>query len=405
MNQHVIRLAGTCLDCQDPSCRPGCPVNTPIPDMIRLFLDGEIKEAGQMLFENNPLSLICSLVCPHEKHCEGSCVLNKKLSPVSVGQIEHYISSRYMDDIQFTKPAYNGHDIAIIGSGPAGIALAFIMATKGYGVTMYDAHDKIGGVLRYGIPDFRMDKKILDQIVEKLLALGVTIRPNTFIGKNINLCDLQRDGFDAIFIGTGVWSPKKLDIKGESLGHVHFAIDYLKNPSVYNLGKKVVVLGAGNVAMDVARTAIRNGAEEVRIMYRRGKKDMPADYHEIQSAKIDGIKFDFYRSPLEITKTGIKFEYMTDEVDEKDGFEETDSVLVAISQNPRDLIVKNNTQIETDARGLVVTDEVGHTTREGVFASGDVVTGARTVVEAVAFSKKVADAMETYIASKAKITA
>ena len=400
MNQHVIRLAGTCLDCKDPSCRPGCPVNTPIPDMIRLFLDGEIKEAGQLLFENNPLSLICSLVCPHEKHCEGHCVLNKKLSPVSVGSIEHYISSRYMNDISFEKPAYNGHDIAIIGSGPAGIALAFIMAAKGYGVTMYDAHDKIGGVLRYGIPEFRLDKKILDQIVEKLLALGVVIRPNTFIGKNINICDLQRDGFKAIFIGTGVWSPKKLDIKGESLGHVHFAIDYLKNPSVYNLGKKVVVLGAGNVAMDVARTAIRNGAEEVRIMYRRGKKDMPAEYHEIQSAKIDGIKFDFYRSPKEITKEGIIYDIMTDEIDGDEGFESTDSVLVAISQNPRDLIVKNNSNIGIDERGLIVTDDYGRTTREGVFASGDVVTGARTVVEAVAFSKKVSEAIEKHIAAQ-----
>ena len=401
MQQHVIRLAATCLDCQDPSCRPGCPVNTPIPDMIRLFLDGEIKQAGQLLFENNPLSIVCSLVCPHEKHCEGHCVLNKKLSPVNVGEIENYISSRYMDDIKFNKPEHNGHNIAIIGSGPAGIALAFIMAQRGYGVTMYDAHDKIGGVLRYGIPDFRLDKTILDNLVEKLKALGVKIRPNTFIGKNINICDLQRDGFEAIFIGTGVWSPKKLDIKGESLGHVHFAIDYLKNPSVYDLGKKVIVLGAGNVAMDVARTAIKNGAEEVRIMYRRGKKDMPASYHEVQCAKLDGVKFDFYRIPEEITEEGIKFKYNTDQVEEEDGFESADSVLVAVSQNPRDIIVKNNSQIDTDERGLVITDETGQTTRNGVFASGDVVTGARTVVEAVAFSKKVADAMEKYIAQKA----
>ena len=397
MNQHVIRLANTCLDCHDPSCRPGCPINTPIPEMIKLFLDGEIKQAGQMLFENNPLSLICSLVCPHEKHCEGNCVLNKKFAPVSVGAIEHYISSRYMDDVLFERPSYNGHDIAIIGSGPAGIALAMIMSIRGYGVTMYDAHDKIGGVLRYGIPNFRLDKKILDQIVEKLIILGVKIRPNTVIGKSIKICDLQRDGFKAIFIGTGVWKPKKLDIEGESLGHVHYGIDYLKNPLAYNLGKKVTVLGAGNVAMDVARTAIREGAKEVRIMYRRGPKDMPAEYHEIQSAKIDGIKFDFYRSPTKITREGIKFEYTNEDSEEKEGFEETNSILIAISQNPKDIIVKNNTQIDTNDNGLLVTDDFGRTTREGVFASGDVVTGARTVVEAVAFSKKVAESMEEYI--------
>lgn len=303
-----------------------------------------------------------------------------------------------MNDVQFEKPTYNGHDIAIIGSGPAGIALAFMMATRGYGVTMYDAHDKIGGVLRYGIPEFRMDKKVLDELQEKLVSLGVTIRPNTFIGKTITIDDLQRDGYKAIFIGTGVWSPKKLNIKGESLGHVHFAVDYLKNPSVYNLGKKVIVLGAGNVAMDVARTAIRNGVTEVRIMYRRGFDDMPAEHHEIQSAKLDGIKFDFYRTPTEITRKGIKYDYVGENNErEKQGFEQADSVFVAISQKPRDVIVKNNPQIQTDTRGLVVTDEVGNTTREGVFASGDVVTGARTVVEAVAFSKKVADAMESYI--------
>lgn len=398
MNQHIIRLANTCLDCDEPSCKIGCPVNTPIPEMIGLFLDGEINKAGKMLYENNPLSLICSLVCPHDKHCEGHCILNNQMSPVSVGQIENYISTRYMNDVTFEKPRYNGHDIAIIGSGPAGIALAFMMATKGYGVTMFDAHDKIGGVLRYGIPEFRMDKKVLDQLQEKLVSLGVVIRPNTFIGKTIKIDDLQRDGYEAIFIGTGVWSPKKLDIKGESLGHVHYAVDYLKSPSVYNLGKKVIVLGAGNVAMDVARTAIRNGAEEVRIMYRRGLEDMPAEHIEIQAAKLDGIKFDFYRAPYEITKKGIKYKY-TGENDKKeqDGFETADSVFIAISQQPRDIIVKNNPQIETDERGLVVTDSFGRTTREGVFASGDVVTGARTVVEAVAFSKKVAIAMEEYI--------
>ena len=266
MNKYVITLAQTCLGCNNPSCHKGCPVNTLIAEMIRLFLAGDIKKAGDMLFKNNPLSVICSLVCPHEKHCEGHCILNKKGTSVSVGNIENYISDFYINDVQFSLPPKNGHKVAIIGSGPAGIALAFILASKGYEITMYDAHDKIGGVLRYGIPDFRLSKTVLDTLVVKLKQLGVVIRPNITIGKNITISDLFRDEFKAVFISTGVWSPKKLDIKGESLGHVHFAIDYLKSPSVYTLGKKVVILGAGNVAMDVARTAVRNGVREVIIM-------------------------------------------------------------------------------------------------------------------------------------------
>ncbi|MBN2831936.1 MAG: NAD(P)-binding protein, partial [Campylobacterales bacterium] len=187
MNKYVITLANTCLGCKKPACQKGCPVQTPIPDMIRLFLAGDIKKAGQILFENNPLSVICSLVCPHEKHCEGHCILNKKGTAVSVGSIENYISDLYINDKQFERPIRNGHKVAIIGSGPAGIALAFILAAKGYEITMYDAHDKIGGVLRYGIPDFRLNKTILDTLETKLSQLGVVIRPNITIGKNITV--------------------------------------------------------------------------------------------------------------------------------------------------------------------------------------------------------------------------
>ncbi len=395
--QHIINSAQTCLDCKKPKCQKGCPVNTPIAEMIRLFLAGDIKEAGKKVFDNNPLSIICSLVCPHEKHCEGHCILNKKHTPVNVGGIENYISTFYMNYKEFNKPEHNGKNIAIIGSGPAGISLAMMMSLKGYGVTMYEGNDKIGGVLRYGIPDFRLDKTILDQIEENLVKTGVKIRKNIMIGKNITLCDLQRDGFHAIFIGTGVWKPKKLNIKGESLGNVHFAIDYLKTPKAYDLGKKVVVVGAGNVAMDVARTVIRNGAMDVSIMYRKSEEDMPAEKMEIDHAKIDGVKFNLFKSPLEFTETGIK--YINTNEDKTEGFEEADSILVAISQTARDLIVKNNSGLSLGENGLLESDENGVTTREGVFASGDVVTGARTVVEAVAFSKRVAQSIETYINS------
>lgn len=394
--QHIINSAQTCLDCKKPKCEKGCPVSTPIAEMIRLFLSGEIKEAGEKVFNNNPLSIICSLVCPHEKHCEGHCVLNKKSTPVNVGGIENYISTYYMNYREFEKPALNGRNIAIIGSGPAGISLAMIMALKGFNVTMYEGNNQIGGVLRYGIPDFRLDKTILDKIEENLKKIGVKIRKNIMIGKNINLDDLQRDGFDAIFIGTGVWAPKKLGIKGESLGNVHFAIDYLKTPKAYDLGKKVVVIGAGNVAMDVARTVIRNGARDVSIMYRKGEEDMPAERIEIEHARIDGVKFNLHRLPLELTEKGIRYMTTNQEIN-RESFEEADSILVAISQTARDLIVRNNTGLSLGENGLLQSDENGVTARKGVFASGDVVTGARTVVEAVAFSKRVALSIEEFI--------
>lgn len=396
--QHIINSAQTCLDCKKPRCQTGCPVGTPIAEMIRLFLSGDIKEAGEKVFENNPLSIICSLVCPHEKHCEGHCILNKKSIPVNVGGIENYISTYYMNYREFEKPKPNGRNLAIIGSGPAGISLAMMMAIKGYHVTMYEGNEQIGGVLRYGIPDFRLDKTILDKIEVNLKKLGVKIRKNIMIGKHITLDDMQRDGFDAIFIGTGVWAPKKLGIKGESLGNVHFAIDYLKTPKAYELGKKVVVIGAGNVAMDVARTVIRNGANDVSIMYRKGEEDMPAEKIEKDHAKIDGVKFKLHSLPLELTEKGIRFMTTDQEINRED-FEEADSILVAISQTARDLIVKNNTGLSLGENGLLQSDENGVTARRGVFASGDVVTGARTVVEAVAFSKRVAISIEEFISN------
>ncbi|MDD2886368.1 MAG: NAD(P)-dependent oxidoreductase [Aliarcobacter sp.] len=394
--QHIINSAQTCLDCKKPKCQTGCPVGTPIAEVIRLFLNGDIKIAGEKLFNNNPLSIICSLVCPHEKHCEGHCVLNKKSTPVNVGGIENYISTYYMNYREFEKPIQNGRNIAIIGSGPAGISLAMMMALKGYNITMYEGNNQIGGVLRYGIPDFRLDKTILDKVEETLKKIGVKIRKNIMIGKNITLDDLQRDGFDAIFIGTGVWAPKKLGIKGESLGNVHFAIDYLKTPKAYDLGKKVVVIGAGNVAMDVARTVIRNGANDVSIMYRKGEEDMHAEKIEIDHAKIDGVKFNLHKLPLELTEKGIRYMTTNQEIN-RESFEEADSILIAISQTARDLIVRNNTGLSLGENGLLQSDENGITARRGVFASGDVVTGARTVVEAVAFSKRVANSIEEFI--------
>lgn len=410
MSEHIIDKAKKCLQCKNPRCQKGCPINTPIKEMINLFLQGDINKAGEILFENNPLSVVCSLVCPHERQCEGSCILGIKSNPVEIGSIENYISDYSLNLIDLKPMEKREGNVGIIGSGPAGITIALLLALKGYNITIFESKDKIGGMLRYGIPEFRLPKDILDRIKSRLIELGVVIRPNVLVGSRITIEELSRDGFDAIFIGTGVWQPKKLNIKGESLGHVHFAIDYLKNPDAYKLGNKVCVIGAGNVAMDVARTAIRKGSKEVTIMYRRGTQDMTATNHEIEYAKIDGVKFQLYKAPVEITKEGLIYvetKMVVDEDGERlitvEGSEnlfECDSIMVAVSQGPRTNIISTTKGIEVNERGLAIVDENGRTTKEGVFASGDVVTGARTVVEAVKYSKHVAEAIHEYISGK-----
>ncbi|AFS78196.1 NADPH-dependent glutamate synthase [Gottschalkia acidurici 9a] len=414
MGKHIIEEAKRCIQCKKPRCKAGCPVNTPVNEVIKMLLDGDIAKAGETLFENNPLSVVCSLVCPHDTQCEGSCVLASIGNSIHISSIENYISSYYLN-IKRNKPEKNpDKKVAIIGSGPAGITIAFVLAKKGYDITIFEANDKIGGVLRYGIPEFRLPKKNLERIKEKLIELGVKIRPNTLIGSTISIDDLFRDGFKAVFIGTGVWRPFPLRIKGETLGHVHYSIDYLKNPEVYNLGDKVCIIGAGNVAMDVARTAIRNGTREAYIMYRRGFDEIPASKHEVEYAKIDGVKFELNKSPLEILDEGVKYictEKIIDENGEKTLVEikgsedifKVDSVIISISQGPRSVIVSNTKGIEINNKGLLTIDEIGQTTREGVFASGDVVTGAKTVVEAVRLSKKVADSIDKYVTEKYEI--
>lgn len=408
MGKHVIEDARRCIQCRIPKCKEGCPVSTPIPDVIKKLLVGKIKEAGEMLFDNNPLSIICAMVCPHELQCEGHCILGKKSTPVYFSAIEHYISDYYLN-IKKVKPKKDpNRKIAIIGSGPAGITIAFILASKGYDITIFEAHDQIGGVLYYGIPDFRLPKSFLTRIKNMMLAYGIKIRPNTLIGPSLTIDELFRDGYKAIFIGTGTWKPNKTGLKGESLGNVHFAIDYLKNPDAYILGDKVCVIGAGNVAMDVARTAIRKGVKEVYIMYRKGEDEITARQYETEYAKLDGVNFEYFKTPVEFVDKGVitrKTAYVPDglgqmvleEVEGSDELFESDSVILAISQGPRSIILATTHGIDTAKGGLLKVDVEGQTTREGVFASGDVVTGAQTVVLAVKHSKIVADAIDDYV--------
>ena len=402
--KELLLEADRCLLCKNARCKANCPINTEIPEVVKLFKEGKLDEAGAMLFENNPLSAVCAVVCPHEDQCKGNCIRGIKGEPVSFCEIEELISNEYLKKIKLEKTAERNERIAIIGAGPAGITLSIILAKKGFKVTLFDAHEKIGGVLRYGIPEYRLPNSVMDRYEEILLALGVKIRPNTLIGPVITLDKLFFDGYKAVFIGTGVWNPKTLDIKGESLGNVHYAIDYLKSPDVYNLGKKVAVIGAGNVAMDAARVAKRSGAEEVYILYRKGFENMPCTKVELQEAKDDDIKFELFKAPIELTEDGVKYietknevkEDVTVTIDGTEGMFECDSVIIAVSQSPRKNIVANTTGIETNKWGLVLTDDKGHTTREGVFASGDVVTGANTVVHAAAYAKVVAESIEEY---------
>ena len=398
---HVVNEARRCLNCKVPQCRKGCPINTPIPDMIRMFLEHRTEEAGQMLFENNPLSVVCSLVCDHEKQCEGHCVLGRKGAPVHISSIENYISDAHLDRLQLQRQAAKGKRVAIIGSGPAGITIAVLLAQKGYDVTLFESRDKIGGVLRYGIPEFRLPKSVLDRYQAQLVQLGIKIRPNTVIGGALTVDDLQRDGYKAIFIGTGVWRPRKLDIPGESLGHVHFAINYLQNPDVYDLGSDLVVIGAGNSAMDVARTALRKGVRHVTVFCRR--LQAAASQNEIDYAIADGVEFLYGARPVEIIDEGVVYQQATfDENNEVTGLSEpklfrADSVVIAASQGPKDKIVNTTTGLAVTDRGLLAADEDGRTSRPGIFGSGDVVSGARTVVEAVRHSKDVARAMDEYL--------
>ena len=395
------------LLCKRAKCREKCPIDTPIPEIIQLIREDKLEEAGEIMFDNNPLSVLCAVVCPHENQCKGNCIKGIKGEPIDFYKMEEIISNEYLNNLEFEPIEKNKDRIAIVGSGPAGMTISVILAQRGYKVTMFESNEKIGGVLRYGIPDFRLPKDILDKFHDLLINLGVKIRPNTLIGPVITIDKLFQDGYNAIFIGTGVWNPKTLNIKGESLGNAHYAIDYLKSPSVYSLGEKVVVIGAGNTAMDSARTAKRNGAKEVSILYRRGFESMTATKHEIEEAKEEGIGFELFKTPIEIVDEGLIYKKTKLALDD-DGSESLieienteelyrcDSIIIAISQTAKNNITVNNKGFRTIGNGLLAVGETGETSRDGVFASGDVVTGAKTVVEAVAHAKTVAESIDQY---------
>ncbi len=409
---NYLEEANRCLKCKVANCKKFCPIDTDIPTAIKLYEEGKIDEAGKLLFDNNPLSAICAIVCPHDRNCTGHCVRGIKSQPIKWYEIEKEISEHYLYNLKVERPTPNGQRVAIIGAGPSGLTMAMLLAKKGYSVTLIDNHDKVGGVMRYGIPAFRLPKHYIDRYYEVLCEYGVRFKPNVFVGTNTTIDDMLFDGYSAVFLAVGTSRPNKIGLLGESLGSCHFAIDYLAAPDAFQPAENVVVIGAGNVAMDAARTAVSRGAKSVTVLNNRRETDVTCDTHELSMAINEGVKMEHLVSTVKITDDGV-VTVGVDAIINEDGsvaYEEdftrqrvfpSDRTIVAIGQGPQAAAIAN-TNIKKTARGLYSTDEKGRTEKQGVFASGDVVTGPRTVVEAVAFTKKVFNVLDEYCKSLRK---
>ena len=405
MALHIVAEANRCLNCKNPRCQQGCPVHTPIPTVIQLFKENRLMEAGEMLFNNNPMSAVCAIVCNHEKQCAGHCIRGIKETPVHFSSIEEYISDMYLDRMTINITERKNTRAAVIGCGPAGMTVAIKLAQQGYPVTVFEWKGKIGGLLQYGIPAFRLPKSFLDRYQARMEEMGVTIRTNTTIGSVLMIDELIRDGYDAIFIGTGAEKPRTLGLQGESLGNVLFGLNYLANPQGHKLGDTVAIIGMGNAAIDVARTALRNGSRHVTLYAR--SKNVTASSTEVAYAELDGAEFVFGMQIKKITPDGPLFnKAIFDENDQIIGYEKepilvyADSTVISISQMPRGKLVRTTDGLTADERGTIIVDDNYMTTRPGVFAAGDVVTGAKTVVHAVDGAKKAAEAMIRYMEEK-----
>ena len=406
MALHIVTEANRCLNCKNPGCQKACPVHTPIPQIIRLFKEDRLMEAGEMLFENNPMSLVCSIVCNHEKQCAGGCIRGIKDTPVHFSSIETYISDMYLDRMQVKTAEPKGVNVAVIGCGPAGITAAVELARHGYSVTVFEWKGKIGGLLQYGIPEFRLPKSVIDRYQGRMEEMGIRIRTNTTIGSVLMIDNLFRDGYKSVFIGTGAELPRRLDIEGESLGNVIFGLNYLANPKGHKLGDRVAVIGMGNAAIDVARTALRNGTRHVTLYAR--SKNVTASSSEVAYAELDGAEFVFGMQIQKITPEGPVFKRaIFDEEDRVVGYEDelvqvqADSTVISISQVPRRKLVRTTVGLELSEKGTLLVDENYMTTKPGVFAAGDVCTGAKTVVHAVQGAKLAAQAMMRYMEENA----
>ena len=432
--------AQRCLNCKNKPCVSGCPVNIHIPDFIHKVAEGDFEGAYQIISLSSSLPAVCGRVCPQESQCEGKCFRGIKGEPVGIGRLERFVADYHNAHAAgaVEKPASNGHKVAVIGSGPAGLTCAGDLAKLGYDVTIYEALHLAGGVLVYGIPEFRLPKSIVQKEVDNLKALGVKVETNMVIGRVLTIEELKDEyGYEAIFVGTGAGLPRFMNIPGENLKGVYSANEFLTRSNLMKAylddsttpiqhAKNVAVVGGGNVAMDAARTAKRLGAENVYIVYRRGMEELPARKEEVEHAEEEGIIFKTLTNPVEIIPTdvtdprdpnygwvkGMKcVEMELGEPDasgrrrpiEKAGSEfelDMDCVIMALGTSPNPLLKATTPGLETQRRGEIVADENGLTSIEGVYAGGDAVTGAATVILAMGAGKTAAAAMDAYIKNK-----
>lgn len=428
----AIDEAQRCLNCPKPRCVEGCPVNVEIPKFIKAVSEENFAEAIKILKRKNSLSAVCGRVCPQENQCESKCVLGIKGEPVAIGRLERFVADyareHGLDKVEASEIVAKGKKVAIVGSGPSGLTAAGDLAKLGYDVTIYEAFHVAGGVLMYGIPQFRLPKEIVQHEIKALKDLGVKIVVNAVIGRTFTIKELmEEEGFDAVYVGTGAGLPYFMDIDGENLNGVYSANEFLTRVNLMKAyqfpnvatpvycGKKAAIVGAGNVAMDAARTAKRLGAEHVYIVYRRGEDEMPARKEEIHHAKEEGIELRLLNNPVRILgddKGWVNgLECVKMELGEPDasgrrspvevkGSEyilDVDMVVMAIGQGPNPLIKQTTPELEVNKRGNIVANEVGATSIPGVFAGGDIVTGAATVISAMGAGKRAAAAIDEYL--------
>ena len=427
--EEAVLEASRCLHCKNPRCVSACPVSVKIPQFIGAVASRDFTGASAIIAEDSSLPAVCGRVCPQETQCEGSCILGVKGEAVAIGKLERFVADRARGEgsKKIVKAPANGHKVAVVGSGPAGLACAYDLARSGYDVTVFEALHKPGGVLEYGIPEFRLPKeRVVAAEIADVRAMGVRIETNVVVGRTVTVDSLlDKEGFSAVFIGSGAGLPRFMNIPGENLNGVFSANEFLTRNNLMEAyrddyltpvmhAKKVVVVGGGNVAMDAARTALRLGGD-VTIVYRRTEKELPARREEVHHAKEEGVKFMMLSNPVAILGDdkgwAEKIRCIRMELGEPDEsgrrspvpvpdseFEiEADSVIMALGTSPNPLIARTTVGLQTNRRGCIVADEDGVTTRPGVFAGGDAVTGAATVILAMGAGRKAAAAIDRYI--------